>query len=112
MEPMDSNQSPEQPMTVERLEELRHALLGEFHANIDGEAATRKTALTDIEDLKSEMLEAIKHIVKHSDSDALRAKVAMWGYDKLLEQGKVDSDPLMKFLDGMNNTKTEESTPV
>jgi len=85
------------PQDSERLRELRAALEQEFAAHDSGDH--RKTALQDIEDLKGDFLESLKHVVNHADSLALRAKVAMWGYDKLLEQGKATSDPLESLFD-------------
>lgn len=86
------------PEDSERLRELSAALRSEFTAN---ETEQRKSALKDLEDLKSDFLEALRHTVKHSSNESLKTKVAMWGYDKLLEIGKADADPLKKFIEGM-----------
>lgn len=87
----------------ERLKELRDALTSEFH---DSEAdANKKTALKDLEDLKTDFLTALKHTVRHSQSDALKAKVAMWGYDKLLEQNKANTDPIRELIEGMEGAR-------
>lgn len=87
-----------------RLKELKDALESEF---LDNEAHdTKKSALTDIEDLKGDFLNALRHTVRHSQSDALKAKVAMWGYDKLLDQGKASSDPIRELIEGMEGART------
>lgn len=89
-----------------RLKELKDALESEFldnEANTD--AGTRKSALQDIEDLRSDFLQAIKHVTRHSQSDALKAKVAMWGYEKLLEQGKASVDPIRELIEGMESAR-------
>lgn len=91
------------PDESERLKELRDALEGEFRVN--EEQTPKKTATRDIEDLKPDFLAALKQVVKHSTNDSLRAKVAMWGYDKLLDQGKASTDPLYDLINGMENAK-------
>lgn len=91
------------PDESERLKELKEALESEF---LKSEKETRQeTATKDIEDLKPDFLEALKHVVRHSTSDNLRAKVAMWGYDKLLDQGKANTDPLHDLIHGMEKAR-------
>lgn len=87
-----------------RLKELSEALQAEFYdsENIDH----KKSALNDIEDLKTDFLTALRHTVRHSQSDALKAKVAMWGYDKLLDQGKASADPIRELIEGMESART------
>jgi hypothetical protein len=86
-----------------RLKELREALQSEF---LDNEAADpQKSALNDIEDLKADFLNALRHTVRHSQSDALKAKVSMWGYDKLLDQGKANADPIRELIEGMEGAR-------
>lgn len=91
------------PEESERLKELRDALESEFHENRANSGI--KTPLADIEDLKDDFLGALKHVVNHSDSLALRAKVAMWGYDKLLDQGKANNDPIRDLIDGLEKAR-------
>jgi CHASE3 domain sensor protein len=88
-----------------RLAELRDALESEFLTN-ESSADTRKSALNDIEDLKTDFLAALKHTVRHSQSDALKAKVAMWGYEKLLDQGKASADPIRELIEGMESARS------
>lgn len=89
----------------ERLKELKDALTSEFLEN-ETEGA-KKTALKDIEDLKGDFLAALRHTVRHSQSDALKAKVAMWGYDKLLDQNKASTDPIRELIEGMEGARKE-----
>ncbi len=93
------------PEESERLTQLRRALEEEFATKDD---ASRKSALQDLEDLKGDMLEALQHVLKHGTTDALRSKVAMWGYDKLLEQGKASKDTLAELLDGIPTSNSPE----
>ena len=87
-----------------RLRELKEALESEF---LDNEATdSKKSALNDIEDLKQDFLAALRHTVRHSQSDALKAKVAMWGYDRLLDQGKATTDPIREIIEGMESART------
>jgi hypothetical protein len=88
-----------------RLRELREALQSEFHDNEAATADRSKTALNDIEDLRSDFLDAIKHVVRHTPSDALKVKVAMWGYEKLLDQGKATQDPIRELIEGMESAR-------
>jgi hypothetical protein len=86
--------TPEQRAEVD---ELRTALLQEFHESQEGKA--KQSALTDIEDLKGDMLSALRHVLKHSANEALKAKVAMWGYALLVDIGKGSNDPLARLLE-------------
>lgn len=91
-----NNLSPEEQ---ERIHALHEALLTEFH---DTSAKTSSaSALEDIEELKTDFLASLKYIVRHADSLALRAKVAMWGYQILIDQGKASRDPLADLLGGI-----------
>lgn len=101
----DLNLSPEES---ERLKELQHALMSEFHES--QQQSPLRTPLNDIEDLKEDFLGAIKHIVNHSQSESLKAKVAMWGYDKLLDQGKATTDPITELLEGLERIRAREVT--
>lgn len=88
-----------------RLKELSEALQQEFQTN-ESIGNTRKTALNDLEDLKGDFLAALRHCAKHAQSDALKAKVAMWGYDKLLDQGKASVDPIRELIEGMESARS------
>ena len=96
------------PEESARLRELKEALESEFLESQNA-PSTPKKALQDIEDLKTDFLGALKHVVRHSDSDALRAKVAMWGYDKLLEQGKAERDPIKDLIEGMEAVRVADT---
>jgi hypothetical protein len=88
-----------------RLKELKDALESEF---LESEADDpRKSALNDLEDLKADFLTALRQVARHSQSDGLKAKVAMWGYDRLLEQGKATSDPIRELIEGMEGARKE-----
>jgi hypothetical protein len=93
-----------------RLKELSDALQSEFHENQSNSDGTRKSALQDIEDLRADFLAAIKHVTRHAQSDALKAKVAMWGYEKLLEQGKASVDPIRELIEGMESARQTVKT--
>ena len=86
------------PEDSERVKELRRALEEEFLKGSDPNA--RKSALQDLEDLKTDFLEGLRHCARHG-SDTLKAKVSMWGYDKLLDQGKASTDTLEKLFESM-----------
>src|SRR5262245_55041346 len=98
------------PQESEQLQKLRAAVEAEFEMNKDSESAHRRSALKDLEDLKGDMLEALRHSLRHSP-DGLRARVAMWGYDKLLEQGKATRDPLAELMQEIP-TSTTNATPT
>ena len=86
--------TPEQRAEVD---ELRTALIEEFRSS--EESKGQRSALNDIEDLKVDMLEALRHTLRHSDNEALKAKVAMWGYALLVDIGKGSGDALSKLLE-------------
>lgn len=88
--------TPEQRAEVD---ELRKALVEEFRSSEEGKG--KQSALNDIEDLKVDMLEALRHTLRHSENEALKAKVAMWGYALLVDIGKGSGDALSKLLDEM-----------
>lgn len=87
------------PMNEDRLRELSEALRAEFEMKESG--TTRQTALKDLEDLKPDFLKALKHTVTHSMNESLVSKVSMWGYDRLLEEGKASKDPLADLLSAL-----------
>ena len=89
----------------DRLKELSAALQQEFQDN-EADSAS-KSALSDLKDLKPDFLMALRHTVKHSQSDALKAKVAMWGYEKLLDEGKATVDPIREIIEGMEGARKE-----
>lgn len=96
------------PEDSERIQQLRRALEEEFETK--KETSHRKSALQDMEELKGDFLEALRHVTRHSQSESLRAKVAMWGYDKLLEQGKATKDSLEELLDGIPTPTTDSDS--
>ena len=99
------------PEDSEKLQSLRKALEQEFEAHSSAEVQTRKSALEDIVELKQDFLESLRHVVRHSQSDSLRAKVAMWGYEKLLEQGKATRDPLADLLGELPSSISNVKAP-
>jgi len=88
--------TPEQRAEVD---EIRTALIQEFQESREGKA--KQSALTDIEDLKGDMLSALRHVLNHSDNESLKAKVAMWGYALLVDTGKGQKDALATLLEGI-----------
>lgn len=97
------------PEQQQELHELSEALRQEFATN---EAASgTKAALIDIEDLKPDFLDTLKHLTKHAAKEDLRAKIAMWGYDKLLDQDKAKTDPLRELIEGMGLPADKRTSP-
>lgn len=86
------------PEQREELDTLKAALQEEYAASQANKTA--QTAKQDLVDLKGDFLEALSYVTKHG-TEANRLKVSMWGYDKLLEEGKADTDPIRKLLEGM-----------
>lgn len=93
-----------------RLKELKLALEQEFAQSSDADAAKRKTAIEDLEALKPDCLEALSWIMKHSTSESLKAKVAMWTYDRILDIQDKKSNPLGDFFAGMDAASKEKSS--
>jgi hypothetical protein len=96
------------PQESARLAELRHALQGEFQASLD--ASPRKSAIKDIEDLKPDALAALQHVMRFSQNEPLRAKVAMWTYERLITASREDADELTKLFEGMATATTPAAT--
>lgn len=88
--------TPEQQKEVQ---ELHAALRSEFEEREANPSV--KSAKKDIEELKEDMLSALSHILKHGANEGLKAKVAMWGYDRLLEENKANTDPIRALIAGM-----------
>jgi len=88
------------------LDELKAALVGEM---TDTESSqTAKTAKQDLVDLKQDMLDALGHALKHGTTQQ-RITVATWGYNKLLEEGKADNDPIRRLIENMPAPDTSET---
>jgi hypothetical protein len=87
------------PEDSKRLTELRDALISEFKDSEEGKAS--KNALTDLEELKGDMLTALKGVLRHSHDEKLKARVAMWGYSLLVDLGKTKGDKLADLLSGV-----------
>ena len=81
----------------ERTKEIAKALREEFH---ESKAAT-KTTISEIKDLEQDALTTLRHIMKHSDSDSLKAKVSMWCVDHLLENDNSKKTPVDSFFEEM-----------
>lgn len=98
--------TPEQQAEIDS---IRAALEAEFARSED--ASSKQAAKKDLEDIKPDLLSGLKHIVNHG-AEGNRTKVIMWAYDKLLEEGKADRDPLKQLLEGMPAPKSGETTPT
>ena len=98
------------PEQRKELDELKAALQAEY---AQSEASkTSQAAKKDIEELKPDFLASLQHIVNHSTNEGLKAKVAMWGYEILLEQDKAEADPLKRLIEGMPAPKESNETPA
>ena len=86
------------PEQQQELHELSKALQSEFADNESKNEA--QSAKQDLVDLKQDMLKAIKRTLEHGTVEQA-SKVAMWGYGKLLDEGKVGSDPIRALIEGM-----------
>jgi hypothetical protein len=97
--------TPEQQAEVER---IREAFRGEFE-----ESRTKSPgsgAITDLEELKTNMLAALKRALDQHDDKKLAASVAMWGYGKLIDQNKATADPLTDLLEGADAVVARSGT--
>lgn len=88
------------------LDELKRALQEEYEQRES--CKVTQSAKKDLVDLKPEMLTALKHTLEHGTTEQ-RSKVAMWGYGKLLEEGKADGDPLRLLIEGMPAPHVQET---
>jgi hypothetical protein len=96
---MDNNElTPEQQA---RVDEIRIALEQEMREPSPGHTARKP--ISDIEELKGDMLEALRHVLKFSQNESLKSKVAMWGYEQLLAQSKSADDATTKFFEELAN---------
>lgn len=91
--PLFDDLSPEQQ---KELQELHEAFRQEFEEG--RERAGSKAAITDLEDLKEDALNAIKAAINQRDNKKLASDVARWAYDKLIDQGKATVDPLTEMV--------------
>jgi hypothetical protein len=94
----------------EYISELRNTLRSEF-----AETERERTTVQELEDLKPDALMALKHTLRHSDNESIKAKVSMWTIDTLLDAQRVGDDPLAAFLKEMQGanhvTHTEITNP-
>jgi hypothetical protein len=96
MNPTD-DLTPEQKA---RVEEIRIALEAEMREP----KAEKRRIITQVEELKEDALTALRTTIKHSQNEALKAKVSMWAVDRILEAQKVGDSDLASFLDGLPTT--------
>jgi hypothetical protein len=92
----------ETPLTPEQQQELaglRKALEEEFAGTEKEKSA--QSARKDLSDLKVDALNAMKHTLAHGQNETNKVNLAKWVYDKLLEEGKADTDPLKQLIAGM-----------
>lgn len=101
---MDTNEHGFTPEQQERVDAIVKAVKEEFLSDDRNNSDEPK----DIEDLKPEFMRAIKRIVKHSDSEALVAKVSMWGMDAIINMNKAD-EGIAAFLKGMQDEASSRS---
>lgn len=92
--------SPEQST---RLQELRQALQQEFEVKEDA----KKAAIKEVVDLKEDSLEALRHTVRFSTNESLKAKVSMWVLDTILDAQKAEDETgILGFLKGLEEVKS------
>lgn len=97
----DTDISPEDQA---RLHELSEALRQEFASN-----QHEQRTIEDVIELKDDALETLKHILKHSQSEPLRANVAKWVYEKVLDSEKAgDENELAELIKGMSRASEKE----
>jgi len=95
------------PEDSDRVKEIRLALEQEMRET----PSVKQTALKEVEDLKEDALIALRHTLKHSDNNSLKAKVGMWVIDTLVDAQKTDPESeLVTFLKGMDAAKSEAQT--
>jgi len=96
---MDNNPLADlSPEDSERVKQIKLALEQEMS---EAPGSSRST-VKEVEELKEDALEALKHILKHSDSYALKGKVGMWVIDTLIDANKDSADnDLTALIKGM-----------
>jgi len=95
------------PEDSDRVKEINLALEQEMRET----PSVKQTALKEVEDLKEDALIALRHTLKHSDNNSLKAKVGMWVIDTLVDAQKTDPESeLVTFLKGMDAAKSEAQT--
>jgi hypothetical protein len=87
------------PAQRAELDELRAALEAEFRD--DDQPAHAQSARTDLSELKSSALDAMKHTLDHGTNETNKVNLAKWVYEKLLDEGKAETDPLRLLIEGM-----------
>jgi len=93
--PVPHELTPEESAKVQA---LRKALEEEFETNQNKPNAS----ITDVTDLKPDALEALKYILRHGSKDDLRARIAMWVYDRTIDhEDKASTDKLLDLLSEM-----------
>lgn len=96
------------PEQQKELQELHDAFRQEFEEG--RERAGAKAAITDLEDLKEDALDAIKAAINQRQNVKLASDVARWTYDKLIDQGKATVDPLSKMIEDAEKARASGSS--
>jgi hypothetical protein len=95
-------------LTPEESERVRAMSLA-FQQEFATKKHERKT-IEDVQELKEDALEVLKHILKFSRSETLRAKVATWAYDRILDiEAKDKDDALTDLIKNMPKTEGAKS---
>lgn len=103
--PLEDNLTPEQQAEVQA---LHAAFRQEFSEGLD--ESKSKGALNDLDELKPNMLAALKRALDQHDDKRLAANVAMWGYGKLIDQNKATADPLTELLEGAPDSSAKKKS--
>lgn len=103
-------------LTPEQIEEI-NSYADAFRSEFENLQKERKNPNAQREDIHAELdeivpdaLAAIKHVIRHSVNESLRANTSKWLLDKKLERDKEENDPLTKLLEEMQ--KAQATTPV
>ena len=100
------------PEDSQRVQEIAASLRSEFHTNRENDVTISRNTIKDIEDLKEDALVALRHTIKHEPNPNLKAKVAMWAIDHLIDAQASKDDPMSEFFREMSTHHTAaEKTP-
>jgi hypothetical protein len=87
------------PEDSARVAEIREALIAEMQQS--AETSEAQKAVQDIVELKGDALAALKHTIRHSMNETLKARVSMWAIDTIIEAERNSDDPMVEFLGGL-----------
>jgi hypothetical protein len=97
------------PEAQEQVRTIKLALEQEFAENQSSGMQTARATLTDLEDLKGDALEALRHTLRHGQEERYKVDVGKFVITSLLEAQKVKDEPMSEYLRGLQSLTPQKA---